>query len=209
MAIVFTKQVGATAMNNRINSVMRLTEEHWAGQYHHFAPSYGSDECDNYTDYADAVPILVTTLDRLREHGPLGPVWFRFGHPTWQSLADALDHPDDERAFKARQRRRDQLRKQQLEQEEQQRECERQEAREQWAAQEAAVEAAREPDPVCQECHGPLESSPFEYDPREEDAPPADGAHCAGCRIQLAEPTGRFGRVIRRLVNGDERYPRR
>ncbi|MEW1751007.1 hypothetical protein [Streptomyces angustmyceticus] len=24
-----------------------------------------------------------------------------------------------------------------------------------------------------------------------------------------AEPTSRFGRVIRRLVNGDERYPRR
>ncbi|MFI9081837.1 hypothetical protein ACIGW8_36245 [Streptomyces sioyaensis] len=25
----------------------------------------------------------------------------------------------------------------------------------------------------------------------------------------MAEPTGRLGRVIRRLVNGDERYPRR
>ncbi|MFI0156430.1 hypothetical protein [Streptomyces lydicus] len=71
---MFTKQVGRAAMNNRINTVMRLTEEHWAGQYHHFAPRYGSDEYDNYTDYADAVPILVTTLGRLREHGPLGPI---------------------------------------------------------------------------------------------------------------------------------------
>ncbi|WP_190144647.1 hypothetical protein [Streptomyces glebosus] len=68
--------------------------------------------------------------------------------------------------------------------------------RELWAAQEAAADAAREPGPVCQECHGPLESSPLEYDPREEEATPADGVHCAGCRIQLAEPTGRFGRVI-------------
>ncbi|WP_406483269.1 replication-relaxation family protein [Streptomyces platensis] len=209
LAIVFTKQVGPTAMNNRINSVMRLTQAHWAGQYCEFATSYSSDERDGYTDYTDAVPILVTTLDRLREHGPLGPVWFRFGHPTWQTLTDALDNPDDERAFRRRQRRRDQLRKQQREHEEQQREHERQEERERWAAQEAAAEAAREPDPVCQECHGLLESSPFEYDPREEEAPPADGVHCAGCRIQLAEPTGRFGRVIRRLVNGDERYPRR
>ncbi|BDM74851.1 hypothetical protein HEK616_83380 (plasmid) [Streptomyces nigrescens] len=62
---------------------------------------------------------------------------------------------------------------------------------------------------MCQECDGPLESSPFEYDPREEEAPPADGVHCAGCRIQLAEPTGRFGRVLRSLVNGDQYYPRR
>ncbi|MFJ9412473.1 replication-relaxation family protein [Streptomyces sp. NPDC101393] len=209
LAIVFTKQVGRVAMNNRIDSVRRLTEEHWAGRYHRFAVSYGSAEYDSYTDYADAVPILVTTLDRLRVHGPLGPVWFRFGHPTWQTLTEALDNPDDERAYKRRQRRRDQLRDQQREQQEQQRERERQEAREQWAAQEAAAEAAREPDPVCQECHGPLESSPFEYDPREEAAPPADGVHCAGCRIQMAEPTTRrFGRVFRRLVNGDE-YPRR
>ncbi|MGW3273883.1 replication-relaxation family protein [Streptomyces kronopolitis] len=209
LAIVFTKQVGPAAMNNRINSVMRLAEQYWAGQHCEFDTSYGSDERDGYTDYTDAVPILVTTLDRLREHGPLGPVWFRFGHPTLQNLADALDDPDDERAFRHRQRRRDQLRKQQREQEEEQRERERQEARERWAAQEAAAEAAREPDPVCQECDGPLESSPFEYDPREEEAPPADGVHCAGCRIQLAEPTGRFGRVLRRLVNGDQHYPRR
>ena len=75
LAVVFTKQVGPTAMNNRINSVMRLTEEHWAGHYQ-VSGSYGSDERDGYTDYTDAVPILVTTLDRLREHGPLGPVWF-------------------------------------------------------------------------------------------------------------------------------------
>ncbi|SOE09036.1 hypothetical protein SAMN06272775_7158 [Streptomyces sp. 2323.1] len=209
LAIVFTKQVGPTAMNNRINSVMRLTEEHWAGRYCRFALGYGTNEYDSYTDYTDAVPILVTTLDRLREHGPLGPVWLRFGHSTWQPLSEALDNPDGERAFTRRQRQRDQLRKQQREQEEQQRERERQEARERWAAQEAAAEAAREPDPVCQECHGPLESSPFEYDPREEAAPPSDGVHCAGCRIQLAEPTGRFDRVIRRLVNGDERHPRR
>ncbi|MFI0156429.1 hypothetical protein [Streptomyces lydicus] len=62
---------------------------------------------------------------------------------------------------------------------------------------------------MCQQCHGPLESSPFEYDSREEEAPPADGVHCAGSRIQMAGPTGRFSRVIRRLMNGDEGYPRR
>ncbi|MEV0376037.1 replication-relaxation family protein, partial [Streptomyces sp. NPDC050636] len=208
LAIVFTKQVGPTAMNNRIDRVMRLTEDHWAGEYQDRSISYGADERDGYTVYADAVPILVTTLDRLREHGPLGPVWFRFGHPTWQTLPDALDNPDDERAYRRRQCQRDQLRQQQLKQEEEQRDRELREAKERWAAQGAAAEAAKEPDPVCQRCDGPLESSPAEYDPLEEEAPPTDGQHCASCRIQLAEPTGRLGRMIRRLVNGDEHYPR-
>ncbi|MGW9174052.1 hypothetical protein [Streptomyces decoyicus] len=86
---------------------------------------------------------------------------------TWQTLADALDNPDDVRGFRRREAQRDQL-------------------------------------PVCQKCDGPLESSRFEADPLEDTAPRADGAHCAGCCIQLAGPTSRFGRVIRRLVNGDE-----
>ncbi|AJT61774.1 hypothetical protein T261_0081 [Streptomyces lydicus] len=192
-------------MNNRIDRVMLLTEVHWAGEYKEFSTSYVGDGRDGYTDFTDAVPILVTTLHRLREHGPLGPVWFRFGHPTWQTLPDALDNPGDERALRRRQRRRDQLR----EQEEEQRERELRERRERWAVEDAAAETDREPDPVCRKCGGPLEGSPFEYDPREEEAPPAGGVHCAGCRIQVAEPTGRFGRVIRRLVTGDERYPRR
>ncbi|MFJ9406577.1 hypothetical protein [Streptomyces sp. NPDC101393] len=39
-----------------------------------------------------------------------------------------------------------------------------------------------------QECHGPLESSSFEYDPREEDAPPADGVHCAAAVSSWVSP---------------------
>ncbi len=154
--------------------------------------------------------MLVTTLDRLREHGPLGSVRFRFGHhPTWQTLTEALGNPGDVRAYRRRQRKRDQLREQQLKREEEQRNRELRQAKERWAAQQAAAEAAKEPDPVCQRCDGPLEGSPFDYDPMEEAAPPADGHHCAGCRIQLAEPGGRLGRLIRRLANGDDRYPRR
>ncbi|MFI1742457.1 hypothetical protein [Streptomyces sioyaensis] len=116
----------------------------------------------------------------------------------------SYDFPDDQRAFRRRQDQRDQLREQQREQEKRQRERERQEARERRAAQQAAAEAVKEPDPICQRCDGPLEGSPFDYDPLEEAAPPADGAYCAGCRIQLAEPTGRLGRMFRRLVAGDE-----
>ncbi|GAA2695370.1 replication-relaxation family protein [Streptomyces lunalinharesii] len=207
LAIVFTKQVGPTAMKNRIARVQHLTEAHWAGEYQEHGASYGSDERDGYTDYTDAVPILVTTLDRLREHGPLGPTWFRFGHRTWQTLPDALDNPDDHRDYRRRADERARRHKQQREQQEKQQERERQEEFERWKAEDAAAKAAKKPDPVCERCGGPLEGSRFEYDPLEDDAPPADGAHCASCRIQLTEPTSRLGRMIRRLVNGDG-YPR-
>ncbi|MEE6269177.1 replication-relaxation family protein [Streptomyces diastatochromogenes] len=209
LAIVFTKQVGPTAMNNRIERVRRLTEVHWSGEYKDADTGLG--ERDGYTDYADAVPIVVTTLDRLREHGPLGPVWFRFGHSTWQTLFDALDNPDDDRAYWIRECERRQLREQQRKQEDEQRAREHREEMERWAAEEAAAQAAKaakKPDPVCQECGGPLKGSPFDGDAWDEEAPPADGEHCAACRIHLAEPTSRLGRMLRRLVNGDG-YPRR
>lgn len=64
---MFTKRVGPAAMNNRINSVLRLAEEYWEGQYCELAAGYGSHERYGYTE---AVPVLVTTLDRRREHGP-------------------------------------------------------------------------------------------------------------------------------------------
>ncbi|MDG9709421.1 hypothetical protein [Streptomyces sp. DH10] len=48
------------------------------------------------------MPLLATTLNLPAAHGPHGPVWWRYGHSTWQSLDDALDHPDDFRALGAR-----------------------------------------------------------------------------------------------------------
>ncbi|MGK5451430.1 hypothetical protein [Streptomyces radiopugnans] len=47
-------------------------------------------------------PPLATTLDRLRTHGPLGPVWWRYGRQPWQTLTDALANPDDEAAHRVR-----------------------------------------------------------------------------------------------------------
>ncbi|MFP8907541.1 hypothetical protein [Streptomyces atacamensis] len=32
------------------------------------------------TDYGSAVSVFATTLNRLRTHGPLGRVWWRYGH---------------------------------------------------------------------------------------------------------------------------------
>ncbi|MFF7581141.1 hypothetical protein ACFZBE_40385 [Streptomyces sp. NPDC008061] len=69
-------------------------------------------------------------------------------------------------------------------------------------AKEAA--AARMPDPVCEQCQGPLIGDPYSRDPREnwEEVPPADGQHCPGCRIDLArQPKSRIGRMMRRVTD--------
>ncbi|MGE7439834.1 hypothetical protein [Kitasatospora sp. NPDC001175] len=34
---------------------------------------------DGWRAYDDSVPVVTTTLELLAEHGPLGPVWWRFG----------------------------------------------------------------------------------------------------------------------------------
>ncbi|MER7585238.1 hypothetical protein [Kitasatospora sp. NPDC097691] len=58
-------------------------------------------------EYDDAVPIVTTTLELPAEHGPLGPVWWRFGRPGRHSLPDALDNPNDRAAYDRRQAARE------------------------------------------------------------------------------------------------------
>ena len=58
------------------------SRQHWVGDWHG----------DRHT-YHDKIPIVATTLDRLREHGPTGTVFWRFGRPHWQSLTDAIGNP--------------------------------------------------------------------------------------------------------------------
>ncbi|MEU4848343.1 replication-relaxation family protein [Streptomyces gilvosporeus] len=212
LAIVFTKKVGATAMNNRIDHVVRLTRLHWEGHYRS-GHSYSPSEDDSFTDYQDTVPLLLTTLDRLQQHGPLGAVWWRAGHGAWETLADALANPDGKAAYEHREAVR-------REEERQQREREQREYEEQWereereakarrdrqraqrAAEEEARKSAVEPDPTCQQCGGPLKkANTATDDPQEDLAPPPDGLRCAACRIQLAEPTTRIGRFIRRVID--------
>ncbi|MFE4801679.1 replication-relaxation family protein [Streptomyces sp. NPDC056708] len=44
-------------------------------------------------DYGQAVPVLVTTLEQLQEHGADAAVWQRLGREGEQKLTDALDNP--------------------------------------------------------------------------------------------------------------------
>ncbi|WP_261386940.1 replication-relaxation family protein [Streptomyces sp. BK340] len=45
-------------------------------------------------DYGQAVPVLVTTLEQLQEHGAGAAVWRRLGREGEQTLSAALDNPD-------------------------------------------------------------------------------------------------------------------
>ncbi|MFD3572218.1 hypothetical protein ACFWVK_34125, partial [Streptomyces sp. NPDC058667] len=138
VALVFTRNVGKDAMQARMREVGALSREHWRGQWE--ADGYAPEgvKPDGYRDYTGTVPLLATTLRLLAAHGPYGPVWWRYGHKTWQSLTDALDNPDDRRAYAVRDEARRQAR---------QAEAERK--RHEWEEQRRALEAAKWTCPTC------------------------------------------------------------
>ncbi|MFI6254367.1 replication-relaxation family protein, partial [Streptomyces sp. NPDC051016] len=108
VALVFTKNVGQDAMKARMRDVGELAIEHWRGTWHGDGPTAAGQRPDGYRDYDGTVPLLTTTLKQLAEHGPHGPVWWRYGHAEWEPLAVALDNPDDYRAYSVRDQARHQ-----------------------------------------------------------------------------------------------------
>ncbi|MFP8888042.1 replication-relaxation family protein [Streptomyces mangrovi] len=97
VALVFTQQAAREeTVLARMKTIRDLSRACWAGRR----------VFEGYTDYGDTVPVLAITLDRLRTHGPLGPVWWRYGHQPWQTLTDALADTDDEAACRAREEKR-------------------------------------------------------------------------------------------------------
>ncbi|MFE4973571.1 hypothetical protein ACFRAR_15830 [Kitasatospora sp. NPDC056651] len=53
------------------------------------------------------MPIVATTLELLAEHGPLGPIWWRFGRSGRHSLIEALENPNNRAAYDLRQAARE------------------------------------------------------------------------------------------------------
>ena len=51
-------------------------------------------------DYSQAVPVLVTTLEQLQEHGADAAVWRRLGRTGEQTLHQALDNPDGDALYR-------------------------------------------------------------------------------------------------------------
>ncbi|MFJ2575122.1 hypothetical protein ACIOYT_32495 [Streptomyces halstedii] len=52
-------------------------------------------------DYRQAVPVVVTTLEQLTEHGAGAAVWRRLGRNGEQTLTAALDNPDGDDLYRA------------------------------------------------------------------------------------------------------------
>ncbi|MFE7753940.1 hypothetical protein [Streptomyces sp. NPDC057429] len=56
-------------------------------------------------DYRQAVPVVVTTLEQIQEHGAGAAVWRRLGRTGEQTLTDALDNPDGHALYRAQEAR--------------------------------------------------------------------------------------------------------
>ncbi|MET7780426.1 replication-relaxation family protein [Streptomyces mirabilis] len=185
-------RTGPQALKNRMNTVMELTRLVWSGSYRGAGGGYGAEERDGYYDYADAIPLLFTTLDRLQTSGPRDAVWWRCGHGQWETLPDALTNPADHDAWYAR----DEQRRHRRDEAEKRRQQEWAAERERWT-QEPDPEPGPAPEAApCERCKEPI-TGPLGYD--LEFAPPQDGRHCPSCRTDLRQqyPTLRqavFGR---------------
>lgn len=152
-------------------------------------------------EYADTIPIIVTTLARLKQHGPYGPIWWRYGHQPGETLAAALTNHNTHDDYLER---HEALRKQREAEEAERRrqhEEERQRRADEKAARQAAAAEAEARRQQCQRCGQPRHDDLWGQDPTLQYHPPPDGAHCAACRRELAGPRTRLGRKIRRILD--------
>ncbi|MBB4161763.1 hypothetical protein [Streptomyces cinereoruber] len=56
-------------------------------------------------DYRQAVPVVITTLEQLQEHGAGAAVWRRIGRDGERTLMAALDNPDGHALYRAQEAR--------------------------------------------------------------------------------------------------------
>ncbi|MEV7940844.1 replication-relaxation family protein [Kitasatospora sp. NPDC088264] len=89
---------------DRLSDLRTATAQHWTGFRH-------TDEGVQYYTFAGKIPVLGTTTNRLREHGFLGPSWWRFGREEWQTLAQALDDTPNRGLIRQRRKDREQQEK--------------------------------------------------------------------------------------------------
>ncbi|MGW7613709.1 replication-relaxation family protein, partial [Streptomyces sp. NPDC054766] len=147
-------QVGKRSAKKQMAKVAGLTRAHWQGRWHREGGYHSYDTC---------IPIVATTLDLLREHGPTGPAFWRFGRDHREPLLDAIGNPRRDAAL---------ARRRQAAREEQQRRDER---------EVAAREARR---PVCADCgHKFTDDRWTAVDVRDWNQPRESHPHlCEGCQ---------------------------
>ncbi|MDX2629781.1 replication-relaxation family protein [Streptomyces scabiei] len=128
--LVFNR-IGERNPNRTIPRLQELTRHLWQGQRH-----------TGFHAYDGRIPIIATGLKNLREHGPEGPVFLRFGRDHMQPLREAIGNPRREVAD-ARAREAARIREEEFQAQA------RRAAQEQAAKQAAEREARR---PVCTGC---------------------------------------------------------
>ncbi|MEU4180921.1 replication-relaxation family protein [Streptomyces sp. NPDC026589] len=80
--------IGARNPNRTILRLQELTRHLWQGEW----------QREGYHLYDGKVPIVAVGLRNLREHGPTGSVFFRFGRDRPQPLLEAIGNPRREAA---------------------------------------------------------------------------------------------------------------
>ncbi|MFF2721358.1 replication-relaxation family protein [Streptomyces sp. NPDC058011] len=80
--LVFNK-LGERNPNITIPRLQELTRHLWKGEW----------QREGYHLYDGKIPIVAVGLRNLREHGPTGPVFFRFGRNRPQPLLEAIGNP--------------------------------------------------------------------------------------------------------------------
>ncbi|MET9423390.1 replication-relaxation family protein [Streptomyces sp. NPDC006540] len=111
-------RLGPRNPSRTVARLKNLTWQHWQGE-----------ACQDFTTYDGKIPIVATGLNMLREQGPEGEVFHRFGRSGFQPLREAIGNPRRD-AADARRRAEDERKeaeyKQQLLAEEKKREREAQ-----------------------------------------------------------------------------------
>ncbi|MFJ5197762.1 replication-relaxation family protein [Streptomyces sp. NPDC088394] len=74
-------QAGKRPARTQMARIADLTRHHWQGRWHR--------EHD-YHSYDRRIPAVATTLDLLREHGPAGSAFWRFGRDHREPLLEAI-----------------------------------------------------------------------------------------------------------------------
>ncbi|MGW4995741.1 replication-relaxation family protein [Streptomyces mirabilis] len=162
-------QVGKRSAKSQMGHVADLTRPHWQGRW---------DREDGFHSYDGRIPIVATTLELLREHGPAGPAFWRFGRDHREPLLDAIGNPRRDTAL-ARRRRAARDHQQRRE------------------AREAAEREARRP--VCADCGNTFSDDRWTaVDLRDWGQPRESHPHlCEDCQSRAV--------VARRQAEADER----
>ncbi|MFC7900164.1 hypothetical protein ACFUV1_08405 [Streptomyces griseoincarnatus] len=92
--------VFADTSEAKVDNTVKVLEE--AGRRYWAPRRYESyyQEAITAKDYSQAVPVVVTTLEQLTEHGAGAAVWRRLGRDGERTLTDALDNPDGDALYR-------------------------------------------------------------------------------------------------------------